>query len=353
MTPRLAALTRLPVIVTGALVALAAILLPTAAHADGDDASWTVRTAANEFGSDRTGYHYSITPGEKVDDALVVTNRGAEPLELGVYAADGFTTDSGQLDLLAGGKRSTNIGAWVRAGSSRISLAPGQSVDVPFTVAIPADATPGDYAGGIVTSLVQPDSTEQINVDRRLGIRIGVRVGGDLKPALAVERAHLDWDGGLDPFAGGDATLSYTLHNTGNAILSARQAATVAGPFGAFAVTAPNAAAVPELLPGETWKVQVRIPDVAAAVLLTGTARVTPIVTDASGSTSTLAVVSTSANGWAVPWMLLLLLVVVVALVLAAIRLRRLRGEQRRAREDARVQEAVMQALTNPAASDG
>ncbi len=38
-------------------------------------------------------------------------------------------------------------------------------MQVPFTVEVPENATPGDYAGGIVTSLVEPDATQGINVD--------------------------------------------------------------------------------------------------------------------------------------------------------------------------------------------
>ena len=39
-----------------------------------------------------------------------------------------------------------------------------------------------------------------------------------------------------NPFAKGDATVTYTIHNTGNAILTARQAVSVSGPFGRWAV---------------------------------------------------------------------------------------------------------------------
>ena len=46
---------------------------------------------------------------------MVVANRGPAPLTLSVYAADGFTTDAGQLDLLTRDKKSIAIGAWVKA----------------------------------------------------------------------------------------------------------------------------------------------------------------------------------------------------------------------------------------------
>jgi hypothetical protein len=338
-------------IVMAVLVTLGLALVPAGSAQAADDVTWTVRTASNGFGAERTGYNYTINPGSKVDDALVVSNHGETALELGVYAADGHTTESGQFDLVVGGAKSVSIGDWVRGGTDRITVAPGQTVDYPFTVTVPQNATPGDYAGGIVTSLAQPDEAQGINVDRRLGIKITLRVGGDLKPALAVENPHIDWNGGLNPFAGGDSTMTYTIHNTGNAVLTAQQVAGITGPFGMLPTSADKIKAPPHLLPGETWKVSVPFRDVPASVWLAATATVTPVVTDASGSTTTLEPITATATGWAVPWTLLLIVVVLVALVVVALRLRiRLRAQQK-AREDARVQDAVERALGTTGAS--
>ena len=182
-------------------------------------------------------------------------------------------------------------------------------------------------------------------MDRRLGIRIALRVGGDLKPSLAIENAAVGWNGGLNPFAGGDATLTYTIHNTGNATISADQAATVTGPFGLLPTEAGTLDAPPQLLPGEKWEVTVPVSDVPAAFLLAATATVTPVVVEASGSTTVLAPIAVTAYGWAVPWMLIVLILVVVALVVFGPRLMRHLRAQQQAREDARVDEAVARAL--------
>ncbi len=342
-TPRIAVL-------VAALSLCAALFAAPAASAAGDDVSWTVRTASNSFGSDRTSYSYTAAPGTTVTDALVVTNHGAEPLDLGVYAADGFTTTGGQFDLVVGGAKSVAVGAWVTSSATSIDVAPGASVEVPFTLKVPRNAPPGDYAGGIVTSLVQPDSSQGINVDRRLGIRVALRVSGDLKPALAVEGAHLTWTGGLNPFAGGEATLTYSVHNTGNSILSAQQSAVVTGPFGWFAAKAGALKRTPSLLPGESWKVNVPVHGVAAAVWLAATATVTPVATDASGSTSALAPVAATATGWAVPWTLVALLVLATAAAILVPRLLRRGRARQKAREDARVRDAVARALETPLA---
>jgi hypothetical protein len=338
-----------------ALVAGLSLLLSPAlaAQAAGDDVTWTVRTASNGFGADRTTYGYTVDPGSTVEDGLVIANHGDTPLDLSVYTADGYTTDAGQFDLLVAGAESVGVGAWVSAPDGTVTIPAGKTVTVPFTVSIPDNATPGDYAGGIVTSLGAQDDTAGISVDRRLGIRIALRVGGAITPGLAIEDQHIEWGGGFDPLGSGDATLTYTLHNTGNAILSARQSATASGPFGWFAVHAAEVPAPPQLLPGESWTVSVPVRDVPAVFWLAGTATVVPLVTDASGSTTPLDAVTATAIGAAVPWILLIAVLVVAALVVGALWLRRRRLAAAQAREEARVQEAVAQALAQQDENDG
>ncbi|MGW6012152.1 WxL protein peptidoglycan domain-containing protein [Streptomyces sp. NPDC055210] len=336
------------VLVLLAALAFAGMSTGSARAADGD-VTWTVRTAANGYGDDRSSFSYDVNPGSQVKDAMVVANHSKNALTLALYAADGFTTEKGQLDLLTREKKSLGIGAWVRATDATVRIAPGRTAEIPFTVAVPRNATPGDYVGGILTSLKQPDDTEGIAVDRRLGIRIKLRVSGALKPTLAVENLHVDYDGTANPFGQGDATVTYTLHNTGNALLSAAQKVTLTGPFGTLETRAGKVAAPPELLPGERWKVTVPVSGVTPAVRLTAKATVTPVITDAAGSTASLKPVEATTTGWAVPWTLVLLIAVLLAGATAAYVLRRRSRAHRKQREDARVQEAVEQALRDRA----
>jgi cytochrome c-type biogenesis protein CcmH/NrfF len=101
----------------------------------------------------------------------------------------------------------------------------------------------------------------------------------------------------------------------------------------------------PRLLPGERWTVSVPVRDVTPAVRLHASVAVTPVLVDASGSTTALAPVEASTDGWAVPWLLLLLVVVVIVAVVTAVVVGRRRRRSRRADEEARIQQAVAEAL--------
>src|SRR5262245_9154802 len=194
-----------------ATVGLGGLLARPAAAAD-----WTAEAASNQFGAGRKSFTYTINPGGQVQDGVVVVNSGSSPLDLALRPS---------------GK---GVGTWVHLDSGAVNVAPGASVEVPFTLTLPKDAAPGDYAGRIA------------------GLAVRLRVGGALKPSLAVEHVRVHYS---ERFGKGDATVTYTIHNTGNAILAARQQVSVSGPFGRWKVAGEKVADSPELLPGEERKV--------------------------------------------------------------------------------------------------
>jgi hypothetical protein len=307
---------------TTVVVLLTALGLLGAAPAASADDSWTVATASGDFGSGRPNYSYTLNPGGRLTDGLVVANHGTAPLHLAVYAADAFTNKGGQVDLVAKDATSRRVGAWVHADRPEVTVAPGASAEVPFTLTLPGDAAAGDYLGGIVTSVTQAGG-----VERRLGIRIRLRVGGALKPGLSVENLRVRYAG--NPVGKGDATVTYTIHNTGNAIVAARQTLSASGPFGLWNTRAGRIADSPQLLPGDTWKVSVPVRGVAPTVRLTGKVTLVPLLTDAAGSTASLPPATTTAHAWTAPWALLLVLVVLAGLAAAAVTVRRRAGSGR------------------------
>jgi len=245
-------------------------------------ADWSVVPAANRFGSGRQQLHVTVNPGATVRDGIEVANTGAAPLRLSLRAADGLS--------------------WLRLDRSDVTVGPGRSVQVPFTVAPPEGARPGDYLGGIVTRAGGQD----------VGLPIRLRVGGPLQPSLAVEDVNID-----------GKTVSYTIHNTGNAILTARPVVSVSGPFGRFASKPQAGRATPELLPGQRFKGTTALDDVKPALRVAATVKVLPLITDAAGSTAPLAEVEATGHGWSVPWLPLVPVVLMVGLVPAVRRRRR------------------------------
>jgi hypothetical protein len=111
---------------------------------------------------------------------------------------------------------------------------------------------------------------------------------------------------------------------TGDTMLAAEQSIAIAGPFDAARVAAEPVDVTPRLLPDESWTASVPVRGVAPTGLLTATVVVTPLYTDAAGSTGPLAAVEYTANGWAIPWLpFLLILCLAAGIAVVFIRKRR------------------------------
>ncbi|MBB3675127.1 WxL protein peptidoglycan domain-containing protein [Modestobacter versicolor] len=296
----------------------------TARPAAAETVQWSVGPRTGDAGA-RANYGFVLDPGAVVQDALVVTNQGQTPLTLGLYAADGFTTDTGQLDVLPTGAASTDLGSWIALPASSVQLAPGERVEVPFTLTVPADAAAGDHSGAIVTSLVSGSGTAGVSLDRRLGVRVHTLVSGDLTAGMQVGGLAVDYRPAAVPFAAGSAVVTFTLTNTGNTRVAADQVVRVSGPFGLGTRTL--TATTPELLAGASVPVSLTVPDVPPVGRLTAEVALAPAAVGASDVTADP--VLTSAAGPALSWTTLALLAAVVLVpLLVALRRRRRRLQQ-------------------------
>ncbi|WJS90553.1 COG1470 family protein [Microbacterium testaceum] len=312
--------------------------------------TWSVKPADTAQGRDRPNYAYDLLPGGTVGDALYVANRSPQPITLRVYAADGFLTEDGALDILAGDAESTDLGSWVSIESSELTLDSGASAEVPFTVAVPADAAPGDYAAGIVASMLVTADNGTVT-ERRLGSRVHLRVQGALAPSLAVGEVAVDYHGTANPAEAGSATVTYTLTNTGNTRLDPNVEVALGGPFGWARVTAADDA--PELLPGSSLERTVEVAGVVPLVLLSADVTATSQVvsrTLAGAEPSTLdpLVSQGAAATAAVPWTALAILAVIVLLVAWRI----VAARRRRAAHAREIAAAVAAARADAAGTD-
>lgn len=148
-----------------ALALVLALAAPLAAH----DAEWGVRPAHG------AAFRLEASPGERLEDALVVTNHGAAPLVLDLFGADGDLVGD-LVELAPAGTAPEELGTWLEV-APRLVLDGGEQAIVPFAVTVPAGTGPGRYAGALVTSSFA--AAGDIAVDRRLAASIVVTVTGD------------------------------------------------------------------------------------------------------------------------------------------------------------------------------
>ena len=217
---------------------------------------------------ERSRFTYQVDPGQSITDEYFVTNSGTVPQAVSIYAADAYNADDGNFALLDTGVPSVDVGTWVTfdGGAQRVdlTLAPGESRILPFTVNVPADATPGDHAGGIVVSAMTDSG--QVKLDRRIATRLYVRVKGELQALMTLGSLSANYEPSWNPF-GGRVNMVFTLTNSGNVSLGAKTASQVTGIFG-IPFSSVSKLDIPELLPGTSRTVTLPIEGVGQWMFL-------------------------------------------------------------------------------------
>jgi hypothetical protein len=251
---------------------------------------------------------YDMAPGATLRDSVTLWNYSNVPLHFQLYATDAFNNTKGAFDLLPGSKPPTDVGSWVTLTYTDVDLNPRAKVDIPFTIAVPPTARPGDHAAAILAAnQVQgtgPDG-KVVNIDRRTGSRMYVRVRGPLEPALAVENVRTVYHSGLSPLGGFDVT--YTVRNAGNVRLAAHRSVKAKGPFG-LATKTHKLTDLPELLPGNAVTFHEHFSGVPDLIRATGAIRLEPFSASADVKAPS---VERGGHTWAIPWSIVALLVIV------------------------------------------
>jgi hypothetical protein len=243
-----------------ALAALAAALvlvaIPDPAVA-GNNGSFAVQpTSAADSAIPRQYFVYTLPAGQTVQDSVTITNLTEQTKTFLVYGADGFTTPAdGALGLRSRTDPQHGVGAWISMSRGEVSVAPKASVDVPFTMQIPAGVASGDHVGGVVvldTAITPGSGGAKIGIQQAIAARVYARVDGPVHAGLTITGIWLY-------HARTPAVVTYTLKNTGNVRLGPDVTTTVTGALsGSIQSTAKQLPA--DLLPGEqaSYKVALR-----------------------------------------------------------------------------------------------
>lgn len=267
----------------------------------------------------RAAYFYlSADPGQTIKDKVVVANKTGKPLSFRLYAADAYNTArDGGFAVRTVKEKQRGVGAWARPARSRVTVPAHGTVTVPFTLKVPEKAEPGDHPGALVAldeRVDTGDGTFQVGVQRAVGARIYLRVGGPTVPAIAVEKVHIAHHQPLVPGIGDStATISYTLHNTGNVTLNPKVRLRAEGLFGRTLLSRGLTKIPSELLPGQ--RVRLTEPWYGAPQLEWGDVKLTA---SAPGTRE-----SASASFFALPWLVAVVVGVVIAAAVVVIRVRR------------------------------
>jgi hypothetical protein len=282
-------------------LAITAVLAGPGPARAADNGSFAMEPTSGTGGG-RSAFELAAAPGTTVRDSLTIRNETAAAIRFTLYSADAYDDGKGTFVLRGASEPRHDVGAWVSLPFARIVVPSRGTAAVPFTITVPASASAGDHAGGIV-ALSPPGPGRAtgpgVAVRAGVGVRIYFRVKGLLTPRLRVTDVHYAPTVSFGSLLGAAnaGTVTYRVVNEGNVRMAPTGSVRVTGLTSARSGPSP----LPDLLPGGSATVTTHI----AGVHGLGNESVTVAV--ASGATGA------AAHGSAFVFPYLLVLVVVIA----------------------------------------
>jgi hypothetical protein len=334
----------LPILLIGSFVAPSTVGATT-------EGSLTVQPDSDGKGVRRSRFVFDVEPGAAQRDVVVVSNLGDRPLNVRVYVANSFTTASGKLGVKSKDEPRTGATLWAtftsQLGNGLIQIAPKTAKKIPFSVYVPPDAPPGDYAFGVaavpdVEAAPADPGSNKVTVVTAVASLVLLRVKGPLLPAATISALEADVTPPPAPFVrGGRSLISFDITNIGNQRLNLTAKISQLDAFDRVVYEYPPIE-LPNVLPGAKVPISRAHPD---APLVRG--RVKVEVTSTEGTT-----VTRTKSFWAIPWGFVIAMMMLLVLVRIAWIRRRRKGATTKKPEPAPEPAAPSEQATAPAAPE-
>jgi hypothetical protein len=156
-----------------------------------------------------TSFRHALEPSGEVADAVELINFTSEPMDFALYSADMVATTTGTQAPAPPFVEVVGAGTWIDIEQPGVTVVPGGTVLVPFSVVVPAGTLPGAYDAAILVEPQVESGGGAIQLRTRVGLRVEIEVLGaiDLALDLGELQYHQDRDG---------VTLQISVTNTGN-----------------------------------------------------------------------------------------------------------------------------------------
>lgn len=175
-------------------------------------------------GFDTSKYAYSLVyqKNTPATGTVLLTNTDKEnSITLQISVVDGKTNSQGNIYFTTVGSKQSYLGKWGKVENATITLQPQEVKTATFTIQPPDNATPGDYAGGLIIEDVTPSSTKESSgaasafsaiVKVRYAEKIFFSIPGEKKANYQFDKFSYDRK---------TNSFNFKLTNTGNTLLSA------------------------------------------------------------------------------------------------------------------------------------
>jgi len=175
-------------------------------------ASGEVKLGIRPVGQPGDYFDLTLRPGEGRDLQVDLGNLGDSTIQVRSYASDVYTIIDGGFGARLRDEPRTGMTMWLDYTTVLTDLAVGGSVRRGFSVRVPDDAAPGEYATSIIVENETPrpgNGTVRLDQINRQAVAVLVTVPGPRTPGLAIGAA-------THKMFNGTSMVSIAVRNTGN-----------------------------------------------------------------------------------------------------------------------------------------
>jgi hypothetical protein len=123
----------------------------------------------------RAYFTYNSFPGTRIYDSIHITNGGLVRGTISLYPVDAITGEASGTSMRPQNDKQVDVGAWIKLSQQQVTLNPGQSEEIPFTLTIPLHVRPGQHGGIIVAEDVRQQHFTQSTKGNAAKIGIGIQ----------------------------------------------------------------------------------------------------------------------------------------------------------------------------------
>jgi hypothetical protein len=195
-----------------------------------------------------------LQPGATAELRVAVTISGSVPVDLTLYRADVIPVVNGgfaaaELDATPSGPT-----LWLDIEPTPLSGQPGDTIEQTVPIAVPGDATPGQYVTSLVvqTTPLAISGTTMFNQVLRNALPVVITVPGPIAPAMEVDEPAIVTQAGA-------RFIQIPVANTGNVLIRPEGTVIMTTPGGEQVLNAP--VTMKSVYRGLTTELRVAIPD--------------------------------------------------------------------------------------------
>lgn len=139
---------------------------------------------------------HTLKPGESVKDGVRVINDTKDKRTVNLGVVDAITSTNGSFSCRQNSEKRKGMSNWVKLDKDQVTLEPGESEVVDFTITSPKDASPGEH-GSCITGQdtlsygEKKAKTGGVSLGMRYAIRMAVTTPGKIVKKLTVTRVDI------------------------------------------------------------------------------------------------------------------------------------------------------------------